>query len=140
LCGISTSEVRRFFNTFIEALVDMKDEYICLLQNISEIQHVNKDYNTAGLPGCVGSMDVVHMKWSNCPTGDHNHAKGNEGYPTLGFQCIKDFNWRVMAINGLQFGSQNDKDIVKHGDNVRAITIWQYYVGNGNIRLERGMY
>jgi hypothetical protein len=51
------------------------------------------------------------VKWSNCPTGDHNRAKGKEGYPTLGFQCITDFNRRVMAIYGPQFGSRNDKDM-----------------------------
>jgi hypothetical protein len=148
LCGISTSEVRKFFYTFIEALVDMKDEYICLPWNLTELQCVNKDYNAAGLPGYVGSMDVVHVKWSNCPTGDHNRAKGKERYPTLGFQCITDFNQRVMAIYGPQFGSRNDKDIVKHDYNVRAIrynclftnTTWQYYYGNGNVRSERGMY
>ena len=48
---------------------------------------MNKDYNTAGLPGCVGSMDVVHVKWSHSLTGDHNCVRGKEGYPTLGFQC-----------------------------------------------------
>jgi hypothetical protein len=53
LCGISTSEVRKFFNKFIEALVDMKDEYICLPWNLTELKRVNKDYNAAGLPGCV---------------------------------------------------------------------------------------
>jgi hypothetical protein len=53
-----------------------------------------------------------------------------------------------MAIYGPQFGSQNDKDIVKHDGNVHAIrkkclftnTTWQYYDGDGNVRLERGMY
>jgi hypothetical protein len=79
LCGISTSEVRKFFYKFIEALVDMKDEYIYLPWNLTELKCVNRDYNSAGLPGCVGSMDVVHLKWSNCPTGDHNRAKGKEG-------------------------------------------------------------
>ena len=43
-------------------------------------------------------MDVVHVKWANCPTGDHNHANGKEGYPTLAFQCLTDFNCRVLAI------------------------------------------
>jgi hypothetical protein len=79
LCGISTSEVRKFFYKFIEALVNMKDEYIYLPWNLTELKCVNRDYNSAGLPGCVGSMDVVHLKWSNCPTGDHNRAKGREG-------------------------------------------------------------
>jgi len=146
LCGISTYEVRKFFYKFIKALVDMKDEYICLPQNFTELKCVNRDYNAAGLTGCVGSRDVVHVKWSNCPTGDHNRAKGKEGYPTLGFQCITDFNRRVMAIYGPQFGSRNDKDIVKHDDNVRAIrknclftnTTWPYYDGDGNVQSERG--
>ena len=35
LCGISTSEVCKFFNAFIEALVNMKDKYICLPRNIT---------------------------------------------------------------------------------------------------------
>ena len=148
LCGISTSEVRKFFYKFIEALVDMKDEYICLPRNLTELNCVNKDYSAAGLPDCVGSMDVVHVKWSHCPTGDHNRTKGKEGYPTLGFQCITDFNRRVMAIYGPQFSSQNDKDIVKHDVNVRAIrkkrlftnTTWQYYDGDGIVQSERGMY
>ncbi len=148
LCGISTSEVQKFCYTFIEALVDMKDEYICLPWNLTKIKHVNNDYSATGLPGCVSSMDVVHVKWSHCPTGNHNHAKGKEGYPTLGFQCITDFNWRVMAIYGPQFGSRNDKDIVKNNDNVRAIrhnclftnATWQYYDCGKNVRSERGMY
>jgi hypothetical protein len=52
--------------------VDMKDEYIYLPQNITKLQRINRGYNAAGLPGCVGFMDVVHVKWSNCPTGDYN--------------------------------------------------------------------
>ena len=53
-----------------------------------------------------------------------------------------------MAIYGPQFGSRNDKDIVKHDVNVRANrkkhlftnTTWQYYDGDGNVQSERGMY
>ncbi len=126
----------------------MKDEYICLPWNLTESKRAYRDYNAAWLPGSVGSMDVVHVKWSNFSTGDHNRAKGKEGYPTLGFQCITDFNRRVMAIYVPQFGSWNDKDIVKHDGNVRSIrknclftnTTCQYYDGDGNVRTERGMY
>jgi hypothetical protein len=148
LCGIRTLEVRKFFYIFIKALVDMKDEYIYIPRNITEMQHISRHYNAAGLPGCVGSMDLVHVKWASCPTGDHNRAKGKEGYPTLAFQCLTDFNQRVMAIYGPQFGSRNDKDIVKHDDNVRAIrfkwlftnSMWKYYHANRNVKSERGIY
>ncbi len=128
--------------------MDMKDEYIYLPRNITELQRVNRYYNAAGLPGCVGSMDVVYVKWSNRPMGDYNHSKGKEGYQTLAFQCITDFNRRILAIYGPQFGRCNDKDIVKHDVNVWAIRLnwlfknakWKYYDANGNIRSERGLY
>ena len=68
----------RSFLQIFESLVDMKDEYIYLPRNLTKLKSVNKDYNAAGLPSCVGSMDVVHVKWSHCPTGDHNCAKGKE--------------------------------------------------------------
>jgi len=40
--NISTSEVHKFFYKFIEALVDMKDEYICLPWNLTEFKLVNR--------------------------------------------------------------------------------------------------
>ena len=42
-------------------------------------------YKEVGLPGAVGSVNVVHIKWSNCPAGHLNHSKVKEGYPTLAF-------------------------------------------------------
>ncbi len=66
-------------------------------------------------------MDVVHVKWSSCPTGDHNRAKDKAGYPTLAFQCITDYNHRVIGIYGPQFGTRNDTEIVKVDPNVYPI-------------------
>jgi hypothetical protein len=73
-------------------MVDMKDEFIPLPADMDLLLQVSKDHEAVGLPGCVGSMDVVHVKWSNCPMGNHNHLKGKEGYPSLAFQCIADYN------------------------------------------------
>ncbi len=101
--------------------MDMRDEYINLPQNIPEMLRVTRCYDSVGLPGACGSMDVVHVKWSSCPAGDANRAKGKEGYPTLAFQCITDFNRRILAVYGPQFGTKNDKDIVKTDPNVRKI-------------------
>ncbi len=82
---------------------------------------MSKYYDEVGLPGCCGSMDVVHIKWSSCPTGDHNRVKGKAGYSTLAFQCITDYNRRVIGIYGSQFGTRNDKEIVKVDPNVYRI-------------------
>ena len=108
---------------------------------------MSKYYDDVGLPGCCGSMDVVHVKWSSCPTGDHNRAKGKAGYPTLAFQCITDYNRRIIGIYGPQFGTRNDKEIVKVDPNVHRIrhgwykdVSWKYYTYDGRVEKERGAY
>ena len=122
MCHISVSEIRLFFSVFLDAMVEMKDEYIYLPRNIVELCRASKCYEEVGLLGCCGSMDVVHVKWSMCPTGDHNRAKGKAGYPTtLAFQCITYYNRRVIGIYGPQFGTRNDKEIVKVDPNVHRI-------------------
>jgi hypothetical protein len=110
LCNISISEVCKFFPSFLHAMHEMRNEYILLPMNITQLRRITKYYEEAGLPGCCRLMDVVHVKWSACPTGNHNRAKGKTGYPNLGFQCITGFNCRILAIYGPQFGSRNDKE------------------------------
>jgi hypothetical protein len=69
-------------------------------------------------------MDVVHVKsWLSCSAGDYNQAKGKEGYPTLGFQCITDFNHCILGVYSPQFGTANNKHIVKMDSNVKKIRL-----------------
>ena len=58
---------------------------------------------------------------NSCPTGNHNRAKGKGGYPSLAFQCVTDFNCRILAVYGPQFGMRNDKEIVKDDPNVHYV-------------------
>ena len=68
-------------------------------------------------------------------------------YPSLAFQCISDIDRKILGVFGLQFGSQNDKHIVKLDPNVRKIADgwlskveWQYYDEDGNVCVETGTY
>ena len=112
-----------------------------------ELDKTSKWYSNVGLPGACGSIEVVHVKWSNCPAGDHNCAKGKEGYPSLGFQCISDFNRKILGVYGPQFGSTNDKQIVKTDSNVRFVRFgwfskvaWRYWDERGCVQWDTGMY
>jgi hypothetical protein len=139
LCYISISKIQKFFFTFLDAFYnDLKSRYINLPGSVDELCQVTPPYESVGLPGACRSIDVVHVKWSNCPAGDNNQAKGKEGYPTLGFQCITNFNWRILGVYGLQFGIVNNKHIVKTDLNVMDIQfgwfkdiLWQYYTEGG---------
>jgi hypothetical protein len=66
-------------------MLDIKDEYISLPPNMSALTRAMQSYTFSGLPGACGLMDVVHIKWSNCPAGNYNRAKGKEGYPLIAF-------------------------------------------------------
>jgi hypothetical protein len=110
---ISSLELLLYFGQFVNMYVQNRDEYIYLPRDKEELEVVMQKYADVGLPGAMGSVDVVHCKWSKCPAGDFNRAKGNEGYPTLAFQCISDYNRRITAVFGPQWGTQNYKHILK---------------------------
>ena len=102
-------------------------------------------YKEVGLPGTIGSIDVVHVRWRSCPAGDFNRSKGKEGFPSLAFECITDYDRCINGVFGPQFGMQNDKHIVKMDDGVSTIrdewysTIcWTYFDTDGKLKEEKG--
>jgi hypothetical protein len=126
--------------------MEMKENHISIPIFFDELSWVASHYNAVSLPGACGSMDVVHIKWSTCPAGNYNHAKDKEGYPTLGFQCIIDYNQRVIAIYGPKFCTRNKKDIVKHDPNVMEIhdgwlcdCRWKYYAEDSMVNVHKGV-
>jgi hypothetical protein len=85
--------------------------------------------------------------WSQCPLGSLNRAKGKESFPSLAFEYVTGFNWRIMGVYGPQFGLQNDKEIVKLDPAVHenssdwlGKTIWRYFSESGCIESLEGMY
>lgn len=118
---ISTSEHRKFFHKFVEKMYSIRDEYISLPKTVPDLERVMEAYADKGLPGCGGLVDVVHIKWSNCPAGDANRCKGKENYPSLAWEVISGHNREVLGISSVQFGTRNDKHIVKIDENVAKI-------------------
>ena len=69
-----------------------RKDYTHLPENRDLLQEVMGRYWDVYLPGATGLIDVVHCKLSKCPSSDKNCAKGKEGYPTLAFQCISNYD------------------------------------------------
>jgi len=97
-------------------------------------------YKFVGLSSTVGSLDVVHIKWANCPAGDHYRMKGREGYPTLGFQCITNYNRLILGIFGPVFRAQNDKETVKLDQHVKNSLTAKSCCGGEKHRNPVGFY
>jgi hypothetical protein len=147
LTNIGATEHTNFFLTFVDFMWSIRDEYIYLPRDEGELRTVMKRYEEMGLPGAMGSVDIVHVKWSNCPSGDYNRAKGKESYPSLGFECISDFDRRICNVYGPSFGSRNDKHVVKNDVGVRSVADdwyssvqWRYFNDRGDIQTEEGAY
>ena len=144
--NICATEHSMFFQAFVQFLYNKRNDYIFLPRDDVELRAVMSRYEENGLPGAMGSVDVVHVKWSNCPKGDFNRAKGKESYPSLAFKCISDFDRRICHVHGPQFGTRNDKHIVKMDEGVISIGAdysdaeWKYFDERGNIVTEKGAY
>ena len=74
-------------------------EFIDYPSSEEELEQVVNRYKDNYLPGCGGSVDVVHVKWSKFPAGDVNHAKGKEGFPSLAFEVVMGFDQQILGVS-----------------------------------------
>jgi hypothetical protein len=118
LTHLCTSDHSNFFLTVVDHIGSISHKYVFMPHTPEELEPIMWRYEEEGLPGVAGSVDVVHVKWANCPAGDFNRSKGKDSYPSLAFECITDYDRRILGVFGPQFGSNNDKHIVKIDDNV----------------------
>jgi hypothetical protein len=51
-------------------------KYKFLIRTPEELAQTMKHYEEVGVPGAIGSVDVVHVKWSNCPAVDFIWSTG----------------------------------------------------------------
>ena len=120
LTRVSEMSHRIFFHEkFLLWGVRLARENIFLPRTDAEYDAVEGVYRSKGLPGCVGSIDCVHVRWDNCPAGLLGECVGKEGKPTLAFEVVVAHDRRVQSVSGYCHGAQNDKTISKHD---RAVT------------------
>ena len=145
MCEAMHSTFFRF--VFLEVMFSLRDVYIHLPRDMNELLNVLDVYAGSGLPGCTGSIDVVHCKWSNCPAGDAVKATGKEKFPSLAFECVTDNRRRVLGVAPVQFGARNDQHIVRLDPTVKQIrkewykdVEWSYFDIEGNELSSKGLY
>ena len=140
---------RLFFRDFCQNMASIKDDYIYLPWNNSELHEVQSLYATVGLPGCCGSIDVVHIGWDACPSNLLHLYKGKESYPSIAYEVIVNQKRFIMAITVGHPGARNDKHICRLDDALRSIKEgwlgekewWSYNsVDNDSISINKGFY
>jgi Plant transposon protein. len=76
-------------NIFVPGGREAAKDIIKMPHDEDSIAHVTGPYERRGLPGCVGSIDCVHVCWDRCPASIHSVCKGKKDkIPTLAFQVV----------------------------------------------------
>ena len=152
LTCIHEETIRRFFhNKFCIWGVRAADESIRLSKHEEELLHVMGLYKKLGLPGCVGSIDCVHIVWEKCRAGLHNQCKGKEDHPTLVFEVVASHTKRILSVSQYFWGATNDKTIArydaavgklrsKQSNNFLSNVKWISHDRSGTLRQSVGAY
>lgn len=90
-------------------------------KTVKELAEIEAAYALIGIPGTCGSMDVVHIALGACTYGLKNVCTGKEGYPTLGYNVIRDHMGRAIALMPGCYETVNYKTMVKSDEAVELI-------------------
>ena len=85
--NMSEDTIRVFFHEFCARTAEtLFDDVIQVPKTEAEIRKVEAQYRSRGMPGCLGSVDCVHVAWEKCPYLYRNLFIGKEGFPTVTFE------------------------------------------------------
>jgi hypothetical protein len=122
-----SEEVHRvFFLQWASKMASIKTEFIYMPEDEATFQKVVGEYTARGLPGCVGSVDCVHIAWDRRPSQYFNMFKGKEGFPSIAYEVICTSRKFVQSVSCGHPCSRNDKHIVRTDESVT-----QLLEGNG---------
>lgn len=71
------------------------------------------EYASLGLPGCVGSVDCVHVGWDKCPSQYLSLNKGKEHFPLVAYEVVCTSRKFIQSVSWGHPGSRNDKHIAR---------------------------
>ena len=78
-----------------------------------EIRHIMGMYERIGHPGCIGSVDCVHIVWDKCNAGMKSLCCGKENVPTLVFEVVSSRTKRILHLSKWFGGTVSDTTIAK---------------------------
>mgnify|MGYP006183354585 CR=1 FL=1 len=86
---------------------------------------VVNEYSDMGLPGCVGSVDCVHIGWDQCPSQYFHIYTGKEDVPSIAYnEVICTSQKFIPAVSPGHPGARNDKHIVRTDFAVLNLLQW----------------
>jgi len=146
--GLSESLIKKFFPTFVRWLgVEVYADEVTVPSGES-LQHALKVYRIHGYPGCMCSVDGVHVAWDCCPAGSRWEYTGKEGYPTLAFNVCVTHTREIIHVSGPVSGKTNDLTQARYDEFLTKLRLNQVspnikfdlYTADGSLKEHTGVW
>ncbi|XP_073153369.1 protein ANTAGONIST OF LIKE HETEROCHROMATIN PROTEIN 1-like [Henckelia pumila] len=97
---------------FCRAMVEVFGDWYLRSPNTEDIERILLIGKQRGFPRMLGSLDCMHWKWKNCPTGWAGQYTGRSGKPTIILEAVADYELLIWySYFGLP-GSNNDINVL----------------------------
>ena len=104
----------KVFTKFVLSFIYKFGKEFTKIPEGEDLKKVMDIYAKLGFPGCIGSIDATHLKWSMFPKSLSNICGGKESFPAIAYQVVVDHSRRVLHITQGMYGSLNDITITKY--------------------------
>jgi len=98
LSNMSEETIRSFFIAWMKKFREMKADiwiHYPTAQEPDAIRRITAAFAHLGFPGMIGSVDVVHFRWDQCPAVLAPYYKGKEHFATLGYEMVSSLYFIV---------------------------------------------
>lgn len=144
---ISKETHRLFFVNFMKWYSTSVFPHVVKMPTLEEIRNNGAEYESAGFPGCLGSVDCVHMRCRNLAHNLKQTSTGKAKFPSRVFECVTNHRGQILACTRGFYGSVSDKSIVKFDGAMVAVRKGCYakneyaiYSRDGELLMVKGAY
>lgn len=144
---VSERTQKSFFENFVNWYAETQFPIYVKLPTVEEVEANGREYTLAGIPGTIGSIDVVHIRQWAIAANLKQFATGKEKYPSRAYEVMVNHRKLILAVSVGFYGSIVDKTIVKFDEAMKAIRdgrykdyTFQYYCSDGSTKTMRDVH
>jgi hypothetical protein len=129
LIGCDAKTIQVFFLQFcLLCTLHLATIHIKFPSTVSEIRQNVETYAEENLPGCMGSVDCVHVPWPKALASQRSWFVGKEGVPTVAYQVIVNHKRKILSVSMPHPGAHNDKTIASMDPALHAMRTLQIFI------------
>ena len=111
-CRLGKSTTLESLRRFVRAVIEIFGDDYLRSPNDDDTARLLAIGEQRGFPGMLGSIDCMHWKWKNCPSGHQGFFQGHIREPTIILEAVASQDlWIWHSFFGLP-GSLNDINVL----------------------------